>query len=340
MDSPSTSTTENGYMNRPSGMEFLGSLTDYALPLYKSGSTIDAAPQPVNRLLRDYLSVDITGLDRAVMEIVNRVRPKSLRAFDQIPMRSPDLIRQVKLMAPYLADKAVVFLGDHDGTSLLLGLMSKGQLCPSPRSMLLLDFDERLLVAARNLASEYGFSDLLETQLYNVFDPVPSNLSEKFDWFYTNPPYGCRNQGESARLFIARCCELARPQSARGCIILPDDETRPWTTAAMDATDDFLHKSSWAIHEKVNRMHQYHLDDDQELASSVILVKRSTYTSHKFHLMRYAGRRVRFSEIPHFYGYSVSPPYPRYITVTGSHTYWPATKTRKKLNIAHLDLPS
>ncbi|MCB0094202.1 MAG: bis-aminopropyl spermidine synthase family protein [Caldilineaceae bacterium] len=297
-------------------------LLDYAASFQLTDKTFNSLLYRPPQSFRDNLAVEITGFDRAVVEIVSQLRPPSLREFDQIPMRSPDLIRQVKLMAPYLASKSVVFLGDHDGTSLLLGLMSKGQACPSPKSMLLLDFDERLLVAANELAHEYGFSDILKTDLYNVFDPVPSKLFGQFDWFYTNPPYGCRNQGESARLFIARCCEFAHSQNSKGCIILPDDENRPWTNTAMDATSKFLHQHNWTIDEKLNQMHQYQLDDDQELASSVILVKRSSCSSSESPPVSYAGRRVDFDEIPHFYGLTVKPPYPRYIKGDGSKSYW------------------
>lgn len=316
-------TSDNGYTDKLTGQPSFVTVANFPLPRHRSIRTGEIPRHRIPQIFSDSLAVKITSSDRAAVKAVSQVRPQSLRSFDQIPMRPLDLIRQVKLMAPYLAGKSVVFLGDHDGTSLLLGILSRDQAYPKPKSMLILDFDERLLVAARKLAIEYGFSDLLETQLYNVFDPVPSDLVGRFDWFYTNPPYGCRNQGESARLFIARCCELACPQYAKGCIIIPDAENRPWTSTAMDTTDYFLHQYGWTIHEKLNQMHQYQLDDDQELASSVILVKRSSYSQPSSQAMSYVGRRVDFSEIPHFYGLTVNPPYPRYIMADDSESYWP-----------------
>ncbi len=326
----SSALPEHRHINQLPSVQPLVTLAECSAPVHLLDRTVDSPLYRPSQCFRDNLSVEITGFDRAAVEIVSQFRPSSLREFDQIPMRAPDLIRQVKLMAPYLAGKSVVFVGDHDGTSLLLALMCKGQVCPKPKSMLLLDFDERLLVAAHGLADGYGFSDLLETRLYNVFDPVPGELAGQFDWFYTNPPYGCRNQGESARLFIARCCELARPQSSKGCIILPDDEHRPWTSVAMDATSAFLYQHQWTVDEKLNQMHQYQLDDDQELASSVTLVKRSSCGSFDLQPMRYTGRRVGFGEIPHFYGQTVKPPYPRYIRADGSEVYWSETETERR----------
>lgn len=323
MNHLNSTASDNGHTGKLASKPSFVTVADFPLPRHRSGRTGELPGHRIPQFFRDNLAVKITPSDRASVKVVSQVRPPSLRSFDQIPMRPLDLIRQVKLMAPYLEGKAVVFLGDHDGTSLLLGIMSREHTCPKPKSMLILDFDERLLVTARKLAIEYGFNDLLETRLYNVFDPVPRDLAGRFDWFYTNPPYGCRNQGESARLFIARCCELACPQYAKGCIIIPDDENRLWTTTAMDATDYFLHQHGWTINEKLNQMHQYQLDDDQELASSVILVKRSSCGQPSSQAMDYAGRRVDFSEIPHFYGLTVNPPYPRYIMADGRESYWP-----------------
>jgi hypothetical protein len=123
-----------------------------------------------SQLIKELLLADVTRSEVRAAKVVEHARPYALRAYDQIPMRSLDLLRQVKLIASYYAGKSVVFVGDYDGTSLLTGLLSKQQCIPSPARMLLLDFDERLLRAARKLAERYGFIDLLEARLYNVFD--------------------------------------------------------------------------------------------------------------------------------------------------------------------------
>lgn len=273
-----------------------------------------------NPLLRDKLFVKISQSDLGDVQLIETARPESLRAYDQIPMRPVDLLRQVKLIAPYLAGKSVAFVGDHDSTSLLLGLLSKRDEVVAPARMLLLDFDERLLVTARTLADKHGFGDRLDVRLYNVFEPVPSEFVAQFDWFYTNPPYGCYNTGESARLFITRGCELVTSDNAGGCVILPDDEERPWTRSAMYATQKFLCDHGWTVDEKINQLHKYYLDDDQELASSVILARQvgNTEDATSTH---YTGRRVDFDEIPNFYGRSVQPPYPRFIQQDGTKSY-------------------
>src|SRR5438270_841563 len=44
-------------------------------------------------------------------DAIARLRPPALREFDQIPMRTGDLLRQVKTVAPMLAGRNVAFIG-------------------------------------------------------------------------------------------------------------------------------------------------------------------------------------------------------------------------------------
>jgi predicted RNA methylase len=275
------------------------------------------APSDRERLplrLQQRLQVNVSQFERAMALLVDRERPESLRQFDQIPMKPRDHVRQVKVMMPYLAGQSVAFMGDSDGTSMLLGLLTT-HLRQPPSRMLLLDFDERLLDVARRLAEEFGFDHMLETQLYNVFDRLPAHLVGQFDWFYANPPYGSHNQGASARLFITRGCELTR-SGGRGGIILPHDDERDWTRAAMLRTQRFLCEHGWAMSEKVNGLHRYRLDDDRRLTSSLMLVEQIADSVTQ--PMPYAERRVAFDEIELFYGRTVAPPYPHFISADGS----------------------
>lgn len=275
-----------------------------------------ASRATINSLIKDRLQIAVTNTDREAVSLVERARPPALRKYDQIPMRADDLIRQVKLIAPYLEGQNVAFMGDADSTSALLGLLG----CygsPNPAHMLVVDFDERLLNALRKLADQNGFGARLELRLYNAFDPLPKDLIGKYDWFYTNPPYGCWNNGDSARLFITRGCEMTHDQG-QGCIIIPDDPLRGWTRRSMALTQRFLGAYSWMVSEKLNQLHQYHLDDDQELASAMVLVQKVSYGLYPHKLMPYAQRGVPFEEIPRFYGRNVLPPYARYIRADGS----------------------
>jgi hypothetical protein len=299
----------------PAARNHAAPLSDLIDPLANSHTRPLTQPTKTPLLwLRHRLRVGIAPADLRLAHLIDRVRPPSLRAFDQIPMYPRDHVRQTKLVAPYLAGRAVVFMGDGDCTSLLLGLLSKHGL-PLPSRMLILDFDARLLKVATGIAESNGFGHVLETRLYNAFDALPSDLAGQFDWFYTNPPYGSHNLGGSARLFITRGCELVRP-NGQGCIILPHDRQREWARVAMLETQCFLSQHGWVMTDKVRELHRYKLDDDRQLTSSLVLVEHIACGQRQ--PMPYAGRSVGFDEIPSFYGRDVRPPYPHYVRHDGT----------------------
>lgn len=258
------------------------------------------------RSLQLRLQLPASRSEHALAELVAHSRPKPLREFDQIPMRTEDLAHQAKRVSSLLANQKVAFVGDMDGTASLLGLIAVAG-GPAPSDMLVLDFDNRVLEAANDLANRYGFGHLLTTRLYNCFEPLPTDHLGRWDWFYTNPPYGSHNAGASGRLFLTRGCELVR-QGGSGCLILPDDPSRPWTRMAMQATQQFLLAHGWVIREKVDNLHRYHLDDDPGLASSLVVVDFVTPSADL--VMPFAGRQVPMDEIPSFYGRNTLPPYP------------------------------
>lgn len=249
-----------------------------------------------------------------LLRLWEKSRPESLRAFDQIPMQGADLLCQVKLVAPHLAGRRVAFVGDHDGTSLLLGLLSHYGYLAGPVHMALLDFDDRLLEAARELAAAHGFADRLEGRRYNVFDPVPRDLEGEFNAFYTNPPYGASNRGASVRLFTTRGGELVGERQASGYLLLPSDMERPWTREAMRATQAFLLDHGWGVAALIPQLHRYHLDDDAALMSALLCAEREAGQATP---MPWQGRRVDDTHIPNFYGARVLPPFPHYIAADG-----------------------
>jgi predicted RNA methylase len=265
-------------------------------------------------LLKNAASRQLRPGEFELLRLWERFRPESLRAFDQIPMQGTDLLCQVKLIASHLVGRRVAFIGDHDGTSLLLGLLSRYGYLTGPAHMALLDFDDRLLEVARELAAAHGFDDRLEGRLYNVFDPVPRDLKGRFDAFYTNPPYGASNRGASARLFATRGGELVGERQASGYLLLPADMERPWTREAMRATQAFLLSHGWGVAALIPQLHRYHLDDDAALMSSLLCVEREAGPTTP---MPWNGQHVDDTEIPYFYGTRVLPPFPRYIAADG-----------------------
>ena len=273
----------------------------------------------VPALLRDHLHVKTNPLDRHIGRLIDATRPASLRDFDQIPMRSADLAQQARLVAPYLSGKRVAFVGDHDCTSLWVGLICRSEGIPLPSQMIVLDFDQRLLDVVTDFARKYGFGDRMDVRLYNVFDPLPDDLRHKFDWYYCNPPYGSHNQGQSPILFVSRGSELVG--HGQGIVLLPDDPSRSWTRPAMRNVQRAMAQAGWTITDAVRNLHRYHLDDDPDLASSMLIVHRDAASAQGSIPMPFATKAVSFDEVPHFYGKQVLRPYPRYIDRQGNFDY-------------------
>jgi hypothetical protein len=66
----------------------------------------------------------------------------------------------------------------------------------------------------------------------------------------------------------------------------------------MQATQQFLLAHGWVIREKVDNLHQYYLDDDPGLSSSLIVV--DFVAPGAAPAMPFAGRQVPMDEIPNF----------------------------------------
>jgi hypothetical protein len=272
-------------------------------------------------LIAERLTQDLTPHERAIVRLIERSRPPSLRQWDQIPMVGQDLIRQANVIALYLAGQTVAFVGDSDCTGLALALLSRTG-APCPERMLILDFDERLLEVVTKLAQRYDFNRLLTCRLYNIFDPVPTDLVGQFDWFYTNPPYGSRNEGMSICAFVGRGLSLLHPSGGHGCIILPYDQRRPWTVSGWRQVQQFLLERHLLVGNKIDCMHRYHVDDDTSLESALVMVDYCPDLDPQAGDLDRMRDGLPYAAIPKFYGEEVQPPYPRYIRKDGSLEFW------------------
>lgn len=201
------------------------------------------------------------------MELVQEIsalRPKPNRAIDQIYMKPICMLWQVKLIAPYLFGKDVIFMGDGDHESVLCGLYSR------PKSITVLDIDSRIVKNITKVAGKYNIK--INAYQYDILKPLPQKFIRKFNFFYTNPPYGSKNAGQSGITFISRCIEACKFPS-EGCIVLPHDNERRWTKEVMENTQKFLLNQGWIIIEKLTGLHIYYLDD-ATLASGTMIVEQ------------------------------------------------------------------
>jgi len=151
-------------------------------------------------------------------------------------------------------------------------LKKEGVLEYGPKSIHLVDFDERIVNATKRFADKNDFADVVTAELYNVSDPLPENLVGSKEAFYTNPPWGASNGGASVVAFVGRGMEAVR-KGGLGAIAIADDSTLPWTQEVIMNTQIAAIKRDFIVAEMIPEFHLYHLDDAPNLKSCSILIR-------------------------------------------------------------------
>ena len=212
-------------------------------------------------------------------------RPVPHREYDQIYMKARYMLQQVGDVWSALSGKNVVFLGDGDGMSVLFALLSS-KYSMDIKSMLVLDFDERILHSLKEIETSQNLICPMSYYLYNIINPVHYAMQGKYDYFYINPPYGSKNNGLSCIMWLHRCMDLCS-NNAEGCIIVPFDDMFPWTIKSTKAIIEFLNLSGFEITNIKRNVHQYHLGDNPSLKSSMIQVKRIKPHQSEYHAQKF-----------------------------------------------------
>lgn len=250
--------------------------------------------------------IDLRESLNAISDVVNN-RPAPLREFDQIYMKTADMLLHAEHASRYFDGRRVVFVGDGDAIGLCLVHLKKRELLPQgPAFVHILDFDERVVLSVRHFAKKFEIEDLVTSELYNVAEPLPESHWRRFDAFHTNPPFGQSNEGRSIEAFLTRCLE-AVAADAVGCAVLADDRSYPWTQEVLRKTQRWLLEHEWCISELLPEFHGYHLDDAPDLKSCSLVVRRSCAVSQKYESLRLEPKMLE-----NFYGLN-SPLRVRYV---------------------------
>lgn len=217
--------------------------------------------------------MDLRKCINLLSDVVNN-RPMPIRELDQIYMRHADMLLQIEHISKYFSDKSVVFIGDGDAIALGLAYMQfNGEIEGQAKSILVLDFDERIINSINCFAKTHNMSHIISAQLYNVADPLPKELWGKFDCFYCNPPYGASNEGVSITSFMQRGFEATK-DNAEGCVVLADVPELTWTGAVLSQTQKYALDNGFIVCEMIPTFHTYHLEDDPGLTSCSIMLRR------------------------------------------------------------------
>src|SRR5436853_1509101 len=93
--------------------------------------------------------IDLKEAVNAISDVVQN-RPRPLRDFDQIYMKTGDMVLQSELVARWADGKRLVFIGDGDAISVCVAYLHKrGIVGYGPSEIIVFDFDERIIGAVK-----------------------------------------------------------------------------------------------------------------------------------------------------------------------------------------------
>ncbi len=218
------------------------------------------------------MGLDLRDALNTVSDVVQN-RPIPIREFDQIYMKVGDMVIQSDYIARVFDNLDVIFIGDGDAiSSSVMHLKNKGVINYGPNSVVVVDFDERIVNSVNKFARKNGIEDDLSAVLYNVADLLPDHLRVSKHAFYTNPPWGASNDGSSVAAFVQRGIEAIK-EGGWGTIIIADDKGLEWTQKVLYNTQERIIRSGFIVEEMIPGLHYYHLDDAPDLKSCTLLIR-------------------------------------------------------------------
>ncbi len=213
--------------------------------------------------------IDLRAALNAVSDVVQN-RPRPLREFDQIYMKAGDMVMQSEFVARWADGKRLAFIGDGDAISVCTAYLHNREILEyGPSKVVVYDFDERICQAVKRFADSERLENL-DAVLYNCLDAFPG--PDSFDCFYTNPPWGASNDGESVNVFIQRGME-AVGYTGEGIAVVADDPELEWPKRVLANLQAFSLAHGFFVGRMMPQVHSYHLDDAPDLRSCNVLLK-------------------------------------------------------------------
>lgn len=213
--------------------------------------------------------IDLRAAVNAISDVIQN-RPLPLRLFDQIYMKAGDMVLQSEFVARWARGKKLAFIGDGDAISVCVAyLRARGIIDYGPSEIVVFDFDERICNAIERFADRERLEGL-NAHLYNCLDAFPA--PSEFDCFYTNPPWGASNGGESVCVFMQRGME-AVGYRGEALVVIADDDERQWPKQVLARVQEFAIRSGFFVQKMMPKMHEYHLDDATDLRSCNLIFK-------------------------------------------------------------------
>src|SRR5262249_11879719 len=139
-------------------------------------------------------------------------------------------------VAGWADGKRLAFIGDGDAISVCVAYLKHRDVFDfGPTKITVFDFDERTVQAVTRFADRERI-EYLDARLYNCLEPFPQTT--EYDCFYTNPPWGASNGGESVNVFVERGIEAIKGVGD-GLIVIADDDELPWPKQVLSNVQRF-----------------------------------------------------------------------------------------------------
>lgn len=213
--------------------------------------------------------VDLRAAINAISDVIQN-RPRPIRAFDQIYMKAGDMVMQSDLVARWADGKRLAFIGDGDAISVCVAYLKARQILDyGPTKITVFDFDERICSAIKRFADRERI-DGLDAERYNCL--MPFLREGAFDMFYSNPPWGQSNGGESVNVFAQRGME-AVGYKGQGMVVIADDDQLEWPKQVLANVQRFAINSGFFVQRMQTQLHEYHLDDAPDLKSCNLILR-------------------------------------------------------------------
>lgn len=243
--------------------------------------------------------IDLRAAINAISDVIQN-RPAPLRIFDQIYMKAGDMVLQSEFVARWADGKRLAFIGDGDAISICVAyLKARSIIGYGPSHITVFDFDERICSAVERFADRERL-DNLDAKLYNCLDAFPGPTD--FNTFYTNPPWGASNGGESVCVFVRRGME-ATSYGGEGLVVIADDDELPWPPQVLARVQQFAIQNEFFVQKMMPKMHLYHLDDAPDLRSCNLIIKALSTPA----VSRASEPITDASQLANFYGRGSAP---------------------------------
>lgn len=205
---------------------------------------------------------DASELMNAISDVIEN-RPRPLRVFDQIHMKAGDMARQALAVGKFAEGESLAFIGDGDAIGVCTAYLKKKLGCAGPDRITVYDFDQRVVNSVKRFADRERLH-MLDAKLYNCLEPFPDPGT--FQCFYTNPPWGASNGGESVNVFVERGMHAVGFEG-KGMVVIADDDDLDWPKQVLARVQIFAVSRGFYVSSMVPQLHRYHLDDAPDLRS-------------------------------------------------------------------------